>query len=157
MTPSSPTEPGPEAAPTVTAAPGGAGALPVVRMKPGAQKRLVRGFPWAYSNEIEMDEAAREAPPGGLARLVDSHGAALGTALYNRRPLIAARLLSRRSDVTIAVKLAMRIVSAQPGLCLRRRKAGAIKQKPIEACPDGKEQYKSSMFGCPTFGTGTKC
>ena len=110
MTPSSPTEHGPEAsptvkavtaAPTVTAAPGGAGALPVVRMKPGAQKRLVRGFPWAYSNEIEMDEAAREAPPGGLARLVDSHGAALGTVLFNRRPLIAARLVSRRSDVTI--------------------------------------------------------
>ncbi len=95
MTPSSTTEHGPEAAP------GEAEALPVVRMKPGAQKRLVRGYPWAYSNEIEMDEAAREVPPGDLVRLADSHGAALGTALFNRRPLIAARLLSRRSDVTI--------------------------------------------------------
>ncbi len=85
----------------MTAAPGAAEALPVVRLKSGTQKRLVRGYPWVYSNEIEMDAAAREVPPGDLVRLVDSHGEALGTALFNRRPLIAARLLSRRSDVTI--------------------------------------------------------
>jgi 23S rRNA (cytosine1962-C5)-methyltransferase len=105
MTPSSPNNPSPEAAPSVTAAPGAAeilpGVLPVVRLKSGAQKRLVRGYPWAYSNEIEMDAAARDVPPGGLVRLVDAHGEALGTALFNRRPLIAARLVSRRSDVTV--------------------------------------------------------
>lgn len=106
MTPSPQTEPGPEAPPTeappdTTPAPAGSRALPVIRLKPGAQKRLVRGYPWVYSNEIEMDATAREAPPGGLVRLVDSRGEALGTALFNRRPLIAARLLSRRSDVTV--------------------------------------------------------
>jgi len=101
MTPTSATEQGPEAQPGVTAAPGAAGAVPAVRLKPGAQKRLVRGHPWAYSNEIEMDAATRELPPGGLVRLVDSRGEALGTAIFNRQPLIAARLLSRRSDVTI--------------------------------------------------------
>lgn len=73
----------------------------MVRLKPGAQKRLARGYPWAYSNEIEMDAEAREVPPGGLVRLVDSRGEALGTALFNRQPLIAARLMSRRSDVSV--------------------------------------------------------
>ncbi len=101
MNPSSSTELRPEAPLAVTAAPGAAKALPVVRLKAGAQKRLVRGYPWVYSNEIEMDAAAREMPPGELVRLVDSHGEALGAALFNRRPLIAARLLSWRSDVTI--------------------------------------------------------
>jgi 23S rRNA (cytosine1962-C5)-methyltransferase len=76
-------------------------ALPVVRLKAGAHKRVARGHPWVYSNEIEMDATAREAPPGSPVRLVDSRGEALGTALFNRQPLIAARLVSRRSDVTV--------------------------------------------------------
>jgi 23S rRNA (cytosine1962-C5)-methyltransferase len=101
MAPSSSTEPGPEATPSLAAAPGAAAALPVLRLKPGAQKRLVRGYPWAYSNEIEMDAEARGVPAGGLVRLADSRGEALGTALFNRRPLIAARLMSRRSDVSV--------------------------------------------------------
>ncbi|MDX1575475.1 MAG: class I SAM-dependent rRNA methyltransferase [Kiloniellales bacterium] len=105
MTSVSSTDAGPEPSPAAAASPGGAPreaeALPAVRLKPGAQKRLARGYPWAYSNEIEMDAEAREVPPGGLVRLVDSRGEALGTALFNRRPLIAARLVSRRSDVTV--------------------------------------------------------
>lgn len=76
-------------------------ALPTLRLKAGAGKRFVRGHPWVYSNEIEMDQAAREAPPGAVVHLVSSGGEALGTALFNRQPLIAARLLSRRSDVTV--------------------------------------------------------
>ncbi len=83
------------------AAPCAARAVPVVRLKAGAEKRLVRGYPWVYSNEIEMDAAAREVPPGEVVRLVDARGEALGTALFNRQPLIAARLVSRRSDVTV--------------------------------------------------------
>jgi 23S rRNA (cytosine1962-C5)-methyltransferase len=90
------------AASAATAAPPAtARALPVVRLKAGAHKRVARGHPWVYSNEIEMDATAREAPPGSPVRLVDSRGEALGTALFNRQPLIAARLVSRRSDVTI--------------------------------------------------------
>ncbi len=77
------------------------GALPALRLKAGAGKRFLRGHPWLYSNEIEMDRAARELPPGAVVHLVSSGGEALGTALFNRQPLIAARLLSRRSDVTV--------------------------------------------------------
>lgn len=101
MTPTPSTEQGPRARPHETGEPGAAAALPVVRLKAGAQSRLVRGHPWVYSNEVEMDAATRELPPGGLVRLVDGRGESLGTALFNRQPLIAARLLSRRSDVTI--------------------------------------------------------
>jgi len=101
MTPSAPTEAGPAAPLDTAPTPAASHAVPVIRLKPGAHKRLARGYPWVYSNEIEMDATAREAPPGSLVRLADSRGEALGTALFNRRPLIAARLLSRRSDVTV--------------------------------------------------------
>ena len=101
MSASSPRNCGPEAALAAAETARSASALPVVRLKPGAQKRLARGYPWAYSNEIALDAEAREVPPGGLVRLADSQGEALGTALFNRRPLIAARLISRRSDVTV--------------------------------------------------------
>jgi len=91
----------PDSAAATAAPPATPRGLPVVRLKAGAQKRVARGHPWVYSNEIEMDATARDAPPGSPVRLVDSRGEALGTALFNRQPLIAARLLSRRSDVTI--------------------------------------------------------
>ena len=67
---------------------------PVVRLKAGAQKRLMRGHPWVYSNEVRPDPSLRTLPLGTLVRLESDNGEALGTACYNRLPLIAGRLLS---------------------------------------------------------------
>lgn len=82
---------------------GDAAQRPVVRLKPGAHKRVAGGHPWAYSNEIEMDAATRAIPPGGVVRLTASGGQEMGTAIFNRHPLIAARLLSRKADAAIDV------------------------------------------------------
>ena len=70
-------------------------ATPAIRLKAGAHRRLLQGHPWVYSNEVEMDAAARGLPPGIVVRLASHDGEALGTAVFNRLPLIAARLLSR--------------------------------------------------------------
>ena len=74
---------------------------PRVRLKAGAHKRVAAGHPWVYSNEIEMDGEARAIAPGAVVRLVAHGGQDLGTALFNRQPLIAARLLSRRHEAAI--------------------------------------------------------
>ncbi len=75
--------------------------VPVVRLRPGGHRRLLHGHPWVYSNEVEMDAGARTLPPGIVARLESSDGERLGTALFNRLPLIAARLLTRDAKATI--------------------------------------------------------
>jgi len=76
---------------------------PTIRLKAGAHRRLLQGHPWVYSNEIEMDAEARSLPPGIVVRLASSDGEILGTAVFNRFPLIAARLLSRDPKAEIDV------------------------------------------------------
>src|SRR3546814_10827801 len=69
--------------------------LPSVTVKPHGQKRLDHGHPWVYSNEVEMDAAAKAVPPGGLVRLCAAQGRYRATAFFNRPPLIAARVLTQ--------------------------------------------------------------
>ncbi|MFZ9635177.1 MAG: hypothetical protein ACO3EK_15250, partial [Alphaproteobacteria bacterium] len=66
-----------------------AAGLPELRMLPGRHKRLRDGHPWAFSNEIAMDAAARALPPGGRVRLVSANGEFLAVAGFNPRTLIA--------------------------------------------------------------------
>ena len=73
----------------------------VVRLKPQAQRRIKLGHPWAFSNEIDMTAEAKSLPPGSIVRLESSDGTPLGTFLFNRHPLIAARLLSRDPEARI--------------------------------------------------------
>ena len=75
-----------------------AAGLPELRMLPGRHKRLRDGHPWAFSNEIAMDAAARALPPGGRVRLVSANGEFLAIAGFNPRTLIAARVLSRVAE-----------------------------------------------------------
>lgn len=72
--------------------------LPELRMLPGRHKRLRDGHPWAFSNEVAMDAAARALPPGGRVRLVTANGEFLAVAGFNPRTLIAARVLSREAS-----------------------------------------------------------
>jgi 23S rRNA (cytosine1962-C5)-methyltransferase len=68
---------------------------PVVALAPGRHKRAVAGHPWIYSNEIQMDEAARALAPGTLVTLKTGEGKNLGVATFNPHPLVSARLLDR--------------------------------------------------------------
>jgi 23S rRNA (cytosine1962-C5)-methyltransferase len=68
---------------------------PVVTLNAGRQKRAEQGHPWIYSNEIQLDAAARALPPGGLVTLMTAEGRRLGVASFNPHPLVSARIFDR--------------------------------------------------------------
>ena len=70
-------------------------ARPTLKLKPKAGSRVRGGHPWVFSNELAMEGPARTLPPGSLVGISTDLGEQLGTFLYNRHPLIAARRLSR--------------------------------------------------------------
>ena len=57
--------------------------------------RVLHGHPWVYSNEIVPSPELAALPAGSLVQVVTASGQKLGTATYNPKTLIAARLLSR--------------------------------------------------------------
>ncbi|MDE0057072.1 MAG: class I SAM-dependent rRNA methyltransferase [Defluviicoccus sp.] len=77
------------------------GDRPAIRLVPGRHKRMRAGHPWAFSNEIAMSREAKALPPGAVVRLEDSAGGPLGAAMFNPRPLISARILSRDPDAAV--------------------------------------------------------
>jgi 23S rRNA (cytosine1962-C5)-methyltransferase len=94
-----------------------------VRLLPGQDKRMRRGMPWAYSNEITMDAAARAVPPGSLVRLAATDGAPLGVASFNPHCLIAARMFDR--DPAARIDTAFFVRRLERALSLRERLFGA--------------------------------
>lgn len=77
------------------------GTRPVIRFQKGRSKRFRSGHPWAFSNEIEMDAAAKALPPGSLVTLVDAGDERLGVATFNPHSLIAARVLDRNAEAVV--------------------------------------------------------
>ena len=92
---------------------------PHVYLQAGGDRRVGRGHPWAYSNEIRMDAAAKALPPGALVTLLRMDGKPLGVGMFNPHPLIAVRMLARDARAAIdADFLARRLERA---LLLRER------------------------------------
>ena len=74
---------------------------PKVQLLPDQDRRLRAGHPWAYSNELRMDAAAKALRPGAPVCLLTADGRRLALAQFNPHSLIAARLLDpqhRRDD-----------------------------------------------------------
>jgi 23S rRNA (cytosine1962-C5)-methyltransferase len=65
----------------------------LIRLNPGADRRIKAGHPWAFSNEIAMTAAARAIPPGSVVRLEGDDGVQHGAWHFNPHSLIAARRL----------------------------------------------------------------
>ena len=75
---------------------------PVVRLKPRVDaRRIRRGFPWAYADEIVLDRRTRGLAPGTVARLEDAERQPIGTAAFNPGSRIAARMLDPDPDAAI--------------------------------------------------------
>jgi len=68
-------------------------AVPTVRLKPKAHLRSLRGHPWVYSNEIEMDAAAKALPRGAIVRVASSDDQVIDHGWFNPSTLIAVRRL----------------------------------------------------------------
>ncbi|MEQ8355774.1 MAG: class I SAM-dependent rRNA methyltransferase [Kiloniellaceae bacterium] len=119
--------------------------LPTVTLKPHGQKRLGRGHPWVYSNEVDMDATARAVPPGGLVRLCDRNGRYRATAFFNRHPLIAARVLTDAEDVSI--DKAFLTARLRRALAIRERLVGVPYYRLVHAEADGLPGVIIDRFG----------
>ena len=92
---------------------------PTIRLQPGRDRRIRAGHPWAYSNELQLDAAAKALPAGSVINLADANGRNLGTATFNLHSLIAVRLYARHPDAALdAAFLAGKLRAA---LALRER------------------------------------
>ncbi len=91
-------------------------AYPRIDLKKGHDRRVLRGHPWIFSNELVASPADRT--PGELVRVHDSKGRFLGTGYVNPHSLIAVRLLRRSEGPIDQAFLEARIDAA---LALRDR------------------------------------
>ena len=88
-------------------------ARPTIPILPGRHKRVYAGHPWVYSNEIDMTADLKTLTPGAIVTLTDAYERPLGTAMFNPRPLISARVLDRNAAAEINSDwLAARFVDA---------------------------------------------
>ncbi len=108
---------------------------PLVRLRPGKERRLAEGHPWIFSNELEIDAAARGIPAGAPVRLADARGRALAVAGFNVHSLIAARVLAHDPAARIdAGFVAARLADA---LAYRERMIGGAFYRLVHAEADG--------------------
>ncbi len=71
-----------------------------IRLKPREGRRARAGAPWIFSNEIQMDAAAKAMAPGSVVNVAFDDGQPLGTGYFNPKSLIGIRLLDKAVDTT---------------------------------------------------------
>jgi 23S rRNA (cytosine1962-C5)-methyltransferase len=72
-----------------------------IKLKPKEGRRARAGAPWIFSNEIEMDTAAKALPSGSVVAVVFDDGQPVGVGYFNAKSLIAVRLLDGAPDTVI--------------------------------------------------------
>jgi 23S rRNA (cytosine1962-C5)-methyltransferase len=75
--------------------------MTTIRLKAKEGRRLRAGAPWAFANEIVLDQAARALPAGALVNVEGDDGKKFGTGYFNIKSLIALRLLDPAPDAEI--------------------------------------------------------
>jgi 23S rRNA (cytosine1962-C5)-methyltransferase len=108
---------------------------PSVMMLPGREKRASGGHPWVYSNEIRMDDAAKELAAGTLVTLRRADESALGVAIFNPHSLLSARLLDRDAARAIGRRFFARRI--ERALRLRDRLFDTAYYRLVHAEADG--------------------
>lgn len=119
--------------------------LPRVQLQAGGDRRMCRGYPWAFSNEIRMDAEAKSLPPGELATLHRVDGKPLGVGTFNPHALIAFRLLDR--DHRTPVDTAFFIARLGHALRLRERLFDRPFYRLVHAEADGLPGLVVDRFG----------
>jgi 23S rRNA (cytosine1962-C5)-methyltransferase len=120
-------------------------AIPRVYLLPGHDKRVGFGHPWAYSNEIRVDAAAKATLPGALVQLVRVDGKFVATGTFNPKTLIAFRAFSRDADATIDRAFFARRLRA--ALALRERMFPKPYYRLVHAEADGLPGLIVDRFG----------
>lgn len=67
-------------------------------LKKGAEKRLLNGHLWVFSNEVSEHPSLSA---GSTVEIIASNGKSFGKAFYNPSSLISARLLLHSSDLSV--------------------------------------------------------
>jgi 23S rRNA (cytosine1962-C5)-methyltransferase len=111
------------------------GARAVVTLLPGRHRRGEGGHPWIYSNEVQMDVAAKALTPGQLVTLKRADGRPLGVAMFNPHTLLAGRLLDRDAARPIGRRFLLQRL--QRALRLRERIYRAPYYRLVHAEADG--------------------
>jgi len=120
-------------------------ARPTVKLLPGGHKRAEQGYPWLYSNEIQMDRQAKAIAAGTLVRIEAVSGKPLGVASFNPHALIAARLLD--ADAGRAIDRDFFVARLESALALRRRLYAEPFYRLIHAEADGLPGIVLDRFG----------
>src|SRR5580704_19132224 len=120
-------------------------ARPAVTLLPGGHRRAEGGHPWIYSNEVEMDAAARASAPGSLVTVQRADGRPLGVAMFNPHTLLAGRLLDRDAARPIGRRFLMRRL--ERALQLRERLYRAPFYRLVHAEADGLPGLVVDRFG----------
>jgi len=77
-------------------------AHPNIFLKKNEDKRIRQGHLWVFSNEVDITRSPLNAFQAGDLVIVNDHaGQALGTAYLNPHTLIAARLISRKTNAKL--------------------------------------------------------
>lgn len=119
--------------------------IPQVTIQKGHSSRLRKGYPWLFSNELDMTPETKALPPGSLVRLIDAGDEYLGTATFNPHSLIAARVLTRSADDVIdGAFIERRLADA---LALRDRLFAAPCYRLVHAEADGLPGLIIDRFG----------
>ena len=75
---------------------------PVIRLKPKIDpRRIRRGFPWVYDNEVVTDRRTKAIEPGTVATLEDHERRPIATVTVNPNSKILARVLDRDAGAEI--------------------------------------------------------
>ncbi|WP_413718869.1 RSP_2647 family RNA methyltransferase [Silicimonas sp. MF1-12-2] len=75
---------------------------PIIRLKPKIDpRRIRRGFPWVYDNEIVSDRRTKAIEPGSVATLEDHERKPVATVTVNPNSKIFARVLDRDATAVI--------------------------------------------------------
>ena len=92
---------------------------PRLNLLTGQDRRLRAGHPWVFSNELQMDAAAKALPPGEIVCLFTADGRPLALAQFNPHSLIAARVVTRNKDAVIDAQASSSAASPGPCGCAR--------------------------------------
>lgn len=76
-------------------------ALPIIRLRNGADKRFKNGHSWIFSNEIVMTNEAKALSAGSVVQLVRHDKKELGVGTFNPNSLISYRGFTRNGTRNI--------------------------------------------------------
>ncbi len=85
--------------------------MKTVKLKKKEERRILRGHPWVFSNELER--TSEVFSPGELVDVLDAGGRFIGRGYLNPHSLIAVRILTRREERIDLVFFRRKIAAAR--------------------------------------------